>query len=264
MTDHRSPEAAQFEVVLEELRLLTSGFAQVGTSFVLVGGQVLALEARAAGGDGVIEVRTPTDIVVQRGYSMEPDLLFDVDEAGVRSEAILDILKARGFTRVREFRWCKKVDGGEVLVDLFMPPDAAEENNPAGFTRLPMGDVALLRPRKLRVQLRAGVLDIAVPAPVGFLAMKLEAKLRLRPSQTKDSFDIYAYVAMKGAAAIREALAEDEHDGPRVAKQLVGLFGGLDAPGTVDVLTYAGTLGEDERALVARAVVDLFEDIADA
>jgi hypothetical protein len=262
MTDDGSPEAVQFEAVLEELRLLTSRFAHVGTRFVLVGGQVLALEARAAGGSGVIEVRTPTDIVIPRGYSMEPDLLFDVDEAGPRSDAILDILKDQGFKRVREFRWRKEVEGREVLLDLFMPPDADEENNPGGFTRLPMGDVALLRPRQIQVQLVAGVLDIAVPDPVGFLAMKLEAKLKLRPTMTKDAFDIYAYVAMKGTETIRHALVSDRHDGPRIAQQLAALFGEVGAPGVLDVLSYAGTLEEGEQALVARAVVDLFESLA--
>jgi hypothetical protein len=38
----------------------------------------------------------------------------------------------------------------------------------------------------------SGILNVAVPDVVGFLAMKLEAKLRLRPTEAKDSFDIYA------------------------------------------------------------------------
>lgn len=94
----RSPEREQFEAVLDELRLLLSEFRKIGVGVILVGGQVIALEARAAGGDGVIEVRTPTDVVIQRGYSMEPDLLFDVDGAGPRAEAIVDVLKAAIFS----------------------------------------------------------------------------------------------------------------------------------------------------------------------
>lgn len=77
-----TPESAQFEAVLDELRALVSGFQMIGVGVMLVGGQVLSLEARAA----VIEVRTPTDIV-----------------------------------------------------------DADEANNPAGFTRLPAGDLAFAR-----------------------------------------------------------------------------------------------------------------------
>ena len=254
-------EAAQFDVVLDELRGLLSDFTMIGVSPMLVGGQVLAVEGKAAGGDGVIEVRTPTDVVVQRGFSMEPDLLFDVDNAGPRSDAIIDVLKAHGFKRVKTYRWAKAMPTGEVLLDLFMPPDADDANDPAGFTRLPAGDIALLRPRKIQVQLRGGLLDIDVPDVVGFLAMKLEAKLRLRPTATKDSFDVYAYVALKGADAINAGLKRDAREGPRIVVQLRSLFGDVNAPGVLDVLTYAGSLGDEERALLARAVVDLFADM---
>jgi hypothetical protein len=260
----RSPEAAQFEIVLDELRGLLADFTTIGVGAMLIGGQVLALEGKAAGGDGVIEVRTPTDVVIQRGFSMEPDLLFDVDEAAPRVDAIVDILKRRHFKRVTTYRWAKATAAGDVLLDLFMPPDADDANNPAGFTRLPKGDVALLRPRTVQVRLASGVLSVAVPDPVGFLAMKLEAKLRLRPTATKDAFDIYAYVTMKGASVVRSALRSDLVDGPCILQHLTVLFGAVDAAGVVDVLAYADTLGGDERALVARAVVDLFEDVTAA
>ncbi len=157
-------EAAQFELVLDELRGVLIDFTTIGVSAMLVGGQVLAVESKAAGGDGVIEVRTPTDVAVQRGFSLEPDLLIDVDEAAPRVDAIVDILKERGFKRIKTYRWAKQTPTGEVLLDLFMPPDADEANNPAGFTRLPMGDIALLRPRLLQVHLKNGILDVAVPA----------------------------------------------------------------------------------------------------
>lgn len=248
MTDP-TPESAQFEAVLDELRVLVSGFQMIGVSVVLVGGQVLSLEARAAGGDGVIEVRTPTDLVVQRGYSMEPDLLFDIDEAAARADAVLDVLKDRGFKRVMTHRWRKETATGEVLVDLFMSSDADEANNPAGFTRLPAGDLALARSRSLRINVSSGILDIAVPDPVGFIAMKLEAKLRLRPAATKDSFDLYAYVAVKGADVVRRALEAEKRDGPRLTRELALLFGDVDSQGVEDVLSYAGTLADDERAL---------------
>jgi hypothetical protein len=255
-------EVAQFEAVLDELRGVLSDFTMIGVSAMLVGGQVLAVEGKAAGGDGVIEVRTPTDVVVRRGFSMEPDLLFDVDEAAPRVDAIVDVLRARGFKRIKTYRWSKATPTGDVLLDLFMPPDADDANDPAGFTRLPAGDLALLRPRKIQVQLRSGVLNVDVPDPVGFIAMKLEAKLRLRPTATKDSFDLYAYVSMKGADAINAGLKRDAREGPRIVAHLRTLFGDVNAPGVLDVLTYAGSLGDDERALLARAVVDLFEAVS--
>lgn len=255
-------EAAQFEIVLDELRGVLIDFTTIGVSAMLVGGQVLAVESKAAGGDGVIEVRTPTDVAVQRGFSMEPDLLIDVDEAASRVDAIVDILKERRFKRIKTYRWAKQVPTGEVLLDLFMPPDADEANNPAGFTRLPMGDIALLRPRTIQVHLKSGILDVAVPDVVGFLAMKLEAKLKLRPTESKDSFDIYAYVAMKGIEVVNSGLKRDASEGPRIIARLRPLFGDIDAPGVIDVLAYAGSLGDHERALLSRAVVDLFEAVS--
>jgi len=255
-------DAAQFEAVLDELRGLLFDFTTIGVSAMLVGGQVLAVEGKAAGGNGVIEVRTPTDIAVQRGFSMEPDLLIDVDAAASRVDAVVDILKARGFKRIKTYRWAKQSPTGEVLFDLFMPPDADEANDPAGFTRLPMGDVALLRPRMIQVHLKSGILNVAVPDVVGFLAMKLEAKLRLRPTEAKDSFDVYAYVAMRGTDVVNSGLKRDAREGPRIVAHLRTLFGDIDAPGVADVLAYAGSLGDHERALLARATVDLFEAVS--
>jgi hypothetical protein len=254
-------DAAQFELVLEELRCLLFDFTVIGVTTMLVGGQVLAVEGKAAGGDGIIEVRTPTDIVIRRGFSMEPDLLFDVDESAPRVDAVVDVLKTRGFKRVQNHRWAKTTPTGHVFLDLFMAPDADEANDPASFTRLPMGNLALLRPRALQVRLNSGVLDVFVPDVVGFLAMKLEAKLRLRPTATKDAFDMYAYVAMKVVTVVNDGLKRDPAEGPRIVKHLQTLFGDMHAPGVLDVLTYAGSLVADERALVARAIVDLFTDV---
>lgn len=254
-------DTEQFDAVLDELRGLLADFTMIGVTTMLVGGQVLAVEAKAAGGSGVIEVRTPTDIVIERGFSMEPDLLFDVDEAAPRVDAIIDILKTRGFVRLKTYRWAKASPTGEILLDLFVPPDADDSNNPAGFTALPMGDLALLRPHQLTLTLKSGDLHVNVPDVVGFLAMKLEAKQHLRPTATKDAFDIYAYVSLHGVEAVTRGLARDTTDGPRIVTQLRALFGAVDAPGVVDVLAYAGSLGDEERALVARAVVDLLEAV---
>jgi hypothetical protein len=206
--------ASQFEDVLDQLRVLLSRIQSIGIDVVLVGGQVLSVEARAAGGDGVIEVRTATEVVVSRGYSMEPDLLFDVDAAPQRVDAIGDVLTSCGFVRVKTHRWRKESARGEVLLDLFIAADVDDANNPGGYTRLPAGDLALLRAKPIRIALASGNLDIAVPDPVGFLAMKIVAKQRLRPTATKDSFDIYAYVSMKGTTVVALALKQDAREGP--------------------------------------------------
>jgi hypothetical protein len=121
--------------------------------------------------------------------------------------------------------------------------------------------LALARPQVLRLRVPSGMLEVLVPDPVGFLATKVEAKRHLRPSQTKDSFDLYAYVAMRGVATVAEALRRDDREGPRIEAQLRALFGGTEAEGVRDVLAYAGSLGEEERTLLARAVVDLFDDL---
>ena len=253
-------ESERFECILDELRTLLRDFQIIGVGVVLVGGQVLALESRAKGGDGVIEVRTPTGVAVRRGYSMEPDLLFDVEEAGARSDAILDILRQRDFSRVRNYQWCKELgEAGEMLLDLFVSPDADDAYNPGGFTPLPGAELALARATPLEVSIPSGDLIVQVPDPVGFLAMKLEAKLRLRPNEAKDSFDIYAYVVIKGVAEVSAALNESGNARDSIVANLRDLFGEIHSPGVRDVVSYAGALAEDDAALLERAVVDLFE-----
>jgi hypothetical protein len=254
-------EADRFEHILDELRSLLMNMQMIGLEVALVGGQVISLEARARGGDGVIDVRTPTGVVVRRGYSMEPDLLFDVEEAGARSDAILDVLRQRGFKRVRTLSWRKELpEAGEMFLDLFVPPDADEVFNPGGFTKLPAGDLALARAAPLKVTLASGELSVLVPDPVGFLAMKLEAKLELRPDETKDSFDMYAYVVMKGVDEVRGALATS-NSRDIIAEKLRTLFGDISSPGVRDVVSYTDALDEDDTALLERAVVDLFEQL---
>jgi len=255
-------ETKRFECILDELHYLLIDLQMIGVKITLVGGQVISLEARALGGDGVIEVHTPTDIVIQRGYSMEPDLLFDVEEAGARSDAILDVLRQRNFKRVRTHRWRKDLPlAGEMLIDLFVPPAADEAYNPGGFTQLPAADLVLARATPLKVVIPSGEFEIHIPDPAGFLAMKLEAKISLRPNETKDSFDIYAYVAMKGVDEIRTALGIDTETRNRIIADLRYLFGDVSSPGVRDAVSYASTLNEDETALLERAAVDLFQQL---
>ena len=60
---------------------------------------------------------------------------------------------------------------------------------------------------------------------------------------------------------INAGLKRDAREGPRLVGHLWTLFGDVTAPGVLDVLSYAGSLADEERALLARAVVDLFEEI---
>lgn len=144
MSGNDNTDATRFEVVLEELRRLVKEFNRIGFGVVLVGGQALAAEQRESGGSGVIMVRTETGLSVERGYSLEPDLLIDVGCAVGRIDAIGDVMRSCGFERVRTARWSKS--GGTVAVDIFIPEDTEEWDDP-GATRLPKGDVALLKPR---------------------------------------------------------------------------------------------------------------------
>lgn len=249
-------DAERLELVLEELRELLHDLADLAEHVVLVGGQVLAVESRARGGDGVIKVETGTGVCIDRGYSFEPDLVFDTDAAGARSEMLTDVLRARGYQRVRQFRWSKDVGNLAVLVDLFVPENADSVYLPTGMTALPGGSLALARPRRVVLSVTGGDLRIALPDPRGFVATKLEAKLRLRPAERKDSFDIYAYVKLRGAGEVIAALAGAE--GRRLAAELRELFADEHAPGVQDVLAYAGNLSPEERALVVRDVIDLF------
>src|SRR4051812_18972098 len=122
----------RLDLVLDELRQLLTAFHDLAAHVLLVGGQVLAVEAKRAGGTGEIVVTTPTGLSLGGRYTMEPDLLLDVDSAGARAEHFLDALRERGFKRVRSFRWHKELDAGfGVDIDLFVPPDADPSNIPA-------------------------------------------------------------------------------------------------------------------------------------
>ena len=97
-------DAARFEAVLDELRRVLIELQGIGVGAVLIGGQVLALESRAVGGSGTIQVRTTTGVQIDRGYSMEPDLILDVDDVAQRADAIPDVLRRCGFGRSRAVR----------------------------------------------------------------------------------------------------------------------------------------------------------------
>lgn len=245
----------RFETVLRELAELWLRLGDLAHHMLVIGGQVIALEARRRGGDGVIRVETPVGPVVERGYSLDLDLLYD-GEAAWCAERLPEVLRSCGFVRSTSYRWTKLVGGQRVDIDLLASPGAEPDQLPVAMTRVPGGDVAFRRPRT--VDLRAA-LSVAVPSPLGFLALKVAAK-KLRPEKTKDCFDLYAYSHLMGAEVIAEELRTGGRDGEQIRERLTTLFADENAPGVRDVLAYAGSLEPDDRELLARSVLDLMAD----
>jgi hypothetical protein len=255
-------EAERFDLILDELRQILLDLGDLSAHVVLVGGQVLALEDLAEGGSGIIHVETATGVVIERGFSMEPDLLFDTesDSAQMFGERLPLVLRARGFVPTRGFRWSKDVAGEPMHVDLFCTPDT-EAEAPTSMTPLPSADLALARAHPITVNVLDRDLTISVPDAAGFLAMKLEAKLRLRPDLKKDSFDLFTYVKRNTVAVVAQSLARRTVPGPKIAGELRRLFADESAPGTRDLLGYAPTLGEMDRQLLVREAIDLFNKL---
>ena len=255
----------RFDVVLEELRGLMTALGDFAGSVVLIGGQVVALQQKQRVGNGSIDIQTSVGVVVSRGFSLDSDLLlaFDGTAHEQRGEEFPAILRSRGFTRSNpDTRWLKTVGDVAVPIDLFVTPDLALDAYPTRATVLYDGDLAASRPTRLEVPLRAGMLEIQVPNPLGYLALKVDAKLRRRPAQTKDSFDLFAFVQTMGADVAGGALRDSRAHGPRVADELKQLFCSPSAAGVQDVVTYSRTsLGPAERALLEQAAVDLFAEV---
>ncbi len=255
-------EAERFDLILDELRQILLDLGDLSAHVVLVGGQVLALEDLAEGGSGIIQVETATGVVVARGFSMEPDLLFDTesDSAQVFGEHLPQVLRARGFVPTRGFRWSKDLAGEPMHVDLFCAP-GTEGEAPMSMTPLPGADLALARAHSITVSVLDHDLTISVPDAAGFLAMKLEAKLRLRPDLAKDSFDLFTYVKRNTVAVVAQSLARRTVPGTKIAGELRRLFADESAPGVRDLLGYAPTLGEMDRQLLIREAIDLFTEL---
>jgi hypothetical protein len=254
-------DAERFDLVLAELGQLFVRLGDLTEHVVLVGGQALAIEARETTGSAALSVETATGTIVTRGFTMEPDLLFDVDASEGRLDQLTVALRECGFQRTgRSFRWAKKVGEVPIELDLFCPEGVDEDVLPTPMTVLPGGGLAIARSKRIEVMLGLRRMPVAVADPLGFLTMKLEAKLRLRPEETKDSFDLFAYVSFKGAEAVATALRSTK-EGEAVFRDLQQLFATESSPGVLDVLASAPTLVGDEGALLARAVVDLFDDL---
>ncbi|WP_375742492.1 hypothetical protein NR800_26010 [Corallococcus interemptor] len=250
----------RFDEILGELGELMLDLGDLSSRIMLIGGQVLALESRQRGGSGVISIETDTGIVIERGFSYEPDLLFDVDGSDFMAERLPDVLRHRGYARTRHFRWSKTLPGGQMDVDLFVPKDVDPNELPTGMTPLPDARLALRRGHAV-VLVAGKPLRILLPDATGFLTMKERAKRELRLDKTKDSFDIFAYVKLVGPQAVRDSLQQAGEEGRTLRNRLLQLFWNTEAPGPRDVIRYAASLDADEQALLAQAAVDLFSEL---
>jgi hypothetical protein len=253
-------EQQQFEVVLKELGELMLDLGDLSQRIVLIGGQALALQAQAQRGTGLIAVETETGEVVERGYTFEPDLLIDLEGAEFTAERLPDILRQRGYQRYRDFRWSKPLGTTTVFLDLFAPPELEPDALPTAMTRLPDARLVLKRAQHIELIVGETRLRIAIPDAVGFLTMKVRAKLEQRPNERKDSFDIFTYVRLVGPQKVSESLQKAGPEGQELRNKLLALFWNESSPGVLDVVAYASTFEPEQKELLVRSVVDLFAE----
>jgi hypothetical protein len=254
-------EEERFDEILQELSDLMLDLGALSSKVMLIGGQVLALESRQQGGTGVIAIETDTGTVVERGFSYEPDLLFDIDGSDFLAERIPDVLRQRGYTRTRHFRWSRSLPGGQMDIDLFAPKDIDPQDLPTAMTPLPDARLALQHGHPASIRIAGRSLRILLPDAAGFLSMKERAKREQRPDKTKDCFDMFAYVKLVGSDTVRASLQQAGDAGTALRDRLRLLFWDTDSPGPRDVIAYAASLPPDEQALLAQAAVDLFADL---
>jgi len=251
----------RFDEILEELRALLLDLGDLSSKVMLIGGQVLALESRLRGGTGVIAVATNTGTLVERGYSYEPDLLFDLDGTEFMAERLPEVLRLRGYSRTRTFRWSKDLPGGRMDLDLFAPGDVDAEALPTQMTGLPEARFALRKCRPVALSVGKSSLRILLPDAAGFLSMKERATSLRRPPNPKDCFDIYAYVSMVGLDQVKMSLGDAGEDGRALRERLRALFDAPSSRGVLDVLASAASLEDAEKRLLAQGVVDLFAEL---
>lgn len=254
-------EEQQFETVLKELGELMLALGDLSQRVVLIGGQALAVQSLEQRGTGLISVETDTGEVVHRGYTLEPDLLIDLEGAEFAAQRLPDILQQRGYRRTRDFRWSRSLGTMTVHIDLFASPEIDPEDLPTSMTRLPDARLVLRRPQPIKVTVGGTRLQIAIPDAVGFLTMKVRAKLEQRPQENKDCFDIFTYVKLVGPEKVSEALKNAGPEGQELKRNLRILFWDEDAPGVQDVAAYAATLEPEQKELLVQSVIDLFEKI---
>lgn len=252
----------RFLAVLDETWALLIQLGDLKDKAVLIGGQVVALHALSRSRSAAIQVSTSTGVAVTRGFTNEPDLLFDLDEDSFGTERLTEVLKSRGFKWLRGYRWGKTLPTGvDVLIDFFRSPELPEALAPLPMTPLPDAAAVLRHTERLTVRLGGVPREWRVPDPFGFMTMKVRAKLEQRPKQSKDSFDLYVFVKLLGVAAVNASLDAAPSRASTLRAQLAQLFWSLDSPGVADVLRESGLSSDEERELLAREVVDLFAEL---
>ena len=250
----------RFEVILEEVGALLDRIGWL-CEVVLIGAQALAAEQVAAGEDPLLQVETDTGQRLVRGYSFEPDLLIDpVDpELSARWDELPEILRSCGYQRGgRDFQWEKQIGDVYVRLDLFRPEGTPEQATPT--TELPRGEQVLARASELRFRVGTRSVRLKTPNPADFVLMKLDAMRIRRPKNSKDAFDLYAYVRKKTPAVVAAALAS-AREREEALQSLHKVFADENAVGVLDVLDFAGSLEGIDRALVARDVVRTFAEV---
>ncbi len=257
-------EAERFSVILDELGALLVKLGYYSENIVLIGGQALAAEQVAAGEDPILQVQTDTGQTIDRGYSFDPDLLIEPLDPAESSQwdELPQLLRNAGYARTpRSFRWEKQVGEVYVRVDLFMP--AGHPEPPTMMTPLPRGDKVLSRSQSMWLSVGGKGFSLRTPSIIDFVLMKLDARGLRHKVNPKDAFDLYAYVRKKTPEEVGRAIAgAPERD--EALRRLKELFGLTDSVGVLEVLEFASTLDEGDRALVARDVVRTFDAVCAA
>lgn len=252
-------ERERFDVVLEELGLLLSRLGWL-CDVVLIGGQALAVEQVAAGQEPTLRIETDTGQQLDRGYSFDPDLLvepLDPEESN-RWDELPHVLREAGYRRgPRGFQWEKQVGEVYVRLDLFTPDTAPTQATE--MTRLPRGEEVLARANEVRLRIGAREIRLKTPSIVDFVMLKIDATKIRRPRNAKDAFDLYAYVRKKKPSTIAEALAKATERDEALAR-LDELFA-ENGPGVLDVLSYASSLEDADKQLLARDVLRTFAEV---
>jgi hypothetical protein len=252
-------ERERFDLVLEELGLLLTRLEWL-CDVVLIGGQALAVEQVAAGQEPILRIETDTGQRLDRGYSFDPDLLVEPldPEQSNRWDELPHLLRDAGYQHgPRSFQWEKQVGEVYVRLDLFIPDRAPAQATE--MTRLPRGEEVLARAHEVRIRLGASEIKLKTPSVVDFVMLKIDATRIRRPRSAKDAFDLYAYVRKKGPAMIAGALAKAAERDEALAR-LHELFA-ENGPGVLDVLSYASSLEDTDKQLVARDVLRTFTEL---
>lgn len=157
-------DTQRYEIVLKELRELLATMPDFAGRVIMIGGQVLALEARSRGGDGQLTIDTQVGELLDRGFSFEADLLLDF-EGLVATDHFETRLRDRGYQKKSGFAWSRDVEGYEVELEFFRAEEASEEIAPVRTTPVPGGQAAIARARELTVQVPGGKRRFWSPTP---------------------------------------------------------------------------------------------------